>query len=74
MHASNYPADNYLIVIFSEEIFQTISRAVDRGRWWSVSTEVVARVMVDNSVTEERPGLEILEQRDIIARGHEEQR
>ena len=47
---------------------------MDRGRWWSVSTEVVARVMVDNSVTEERPGLEILEQSDIIARGHEEQR
>ena len=56
--------------IFSEEIFQTISRAVDGVGWWSVTTEAVARVMVDNSVTRDKgeAGVEILEQRDIVTR------
>ena len=39
---------------FSEEIFQTISRAVDWGSWWSVTTQAVAQVMVDNSVTRDK--------------------
>ena len=55
---------------FSEEIFQTISRAVDWGSWWSVTTQAVAQVMVDNSVTRDKgeAGVEILEQRDIVSR------
>ena len=57
--------------IFSEEIFQTISRAVDGAGWWSVTTEAVARVMVDNSVTRQSSGAEILEQTDIVTRSSE---
>ena len=57
--------------IFSEEIFQTISRAVDRAGWWSVTTEAVARVMVDNSVTRQSSGAEILEHTDIVTRSSE---
>ena len=57
--------------IFSEEIFQTISRAVDGVGWWSVTTEAVARVMVDNSVTRQSSGAEILEQTDIVTRSSE---
>ena len=55
----------------SEELVQTISRAVDRGGWWSVTTEAVARVMVDNSVTRAEAKAEILEQRDIVTRSRE---
>merc|ERR1719500_1774892 len=56
---------------FFEEIFQTVSRAVDRAGWWSVTTEVVARVMVDNSVTRQSSGAEILEHMDIVTRSSE---
>ena len=63
------------VLCFSEEIFQTISRAVDRGSWWSVTTEVVAQVMVDNSVIRDKgeAGVEILEQRDIVTRSNNRQ-
>ena len=46
---------------------------MDRGGWWSVTTEAVARVMVDNSVTRVGAGAEILEQRDIVTRSNERQ-
>ncbi len=61
------------VICFLEEIFQTISRSVDRGGWWSVTTEAVAQVMVDNSLTRVGAGAEILEQRDIVTRSIERQ-
>ena len=44
---------------------------MDRAGWWSVTTEAVAWVMVDNSVTRQSSGAEILEQRDIVTRSSE---
>ena len=38
-----------------------------------MTTEAVARVMVDNSVTRVGAGAEILEQRDIVTRSNERQ-
>ena len=48
---------------------------MDRGSWWSVTTEAVAQVMVDNSVTRDKgeAGVEILEQRDIVTRSNNRQ-
>lgn len=44
---------------------------MDRAGWWSVTTEAVARVMVDNSVTRQSSGAEILEHTDIVTRSSE---
>jgi len=55
---------------FLEEIFQKISRWIDRSHWWSVSTSMVGKVMVDNSIrninVSNKDDVEILEHDDII--------
>ena len=35
--------------VFAEEMFQSVSRALDRYSWWSVPTLQLGRVMVANS-------------------------
>jgi len=52
---------------FFEEMLQKVAQWIDKSHWWSVSTAMVGKVMVDKSTeNKNKDAVEILEHEDII--------